>query len=482
MKIKEIKIANYLGIENIGITDVDEKGAAFTGASRKGKTSILDAIVQAVANDAHREKFVRDEEHPAKIYIKMDTGLEIMRTFTSDGKKNTSVSIDGGKPNAPETYLKKLLGDKVVMIDPNIMMLAGKDKELTEQILALLPIKVSRENVKDWLDEIPPVDYTQHGLIVCKDIETLYYSKRADLNREAKIVEGGIDSTRETLPEKYEPEKWRNIVLSDLFNKVSEGKTINQSRALATVTKDSEKEELENFKNTYDSALFIIDKSILSKQRAVQMEIDDLETRIAELRGQLKTIETSEEDRKISEKKNYEQKIYIRKQKTKDAVKFIKDNPPINTEALQALAINAEEMKGFLKTYDQISFMVEDFEQKTKESKMVSEQLDIIRSKPADLLRESNLPIKNFGINEKGRILINDLPLKNLSTSELLELLCDIEIAKTSEIQFVCVDRWESLGYENTEIPDLIKKKFSDAGIQLFYTRVTSGELTISEI
>jgi len=142
----------------------------------------------------------------------------------------------------------------------------------------------------------------------------------------------------------------------------------------------------------------------------------------------------------------------------------------------------AETMKGYLNVSDRLKGMVDDLNNHQKSSDESTDKLNIIRSKPIELLKQNNLPIENLSISKEGNILINDLPLKNLSTSELVELLCDIEIAKTSEIQFVCVDRWESLGVVDSTVADLIKKKFADANIQLFYTKVTSGELTISEI
>ena len=482
MKIKEIKIANYLGIENIEITDVDKKGAAFTGASRKGKTSILDAIIQAVANDAHREKFVKDEEHPARIYIKMDNGLEIMRTFTADGKKTTNVSIDGGRPNAPESYLKKLLGDKVVMIDPNIMMLAGKQKELSEQILALLPIKVTRQMALEWLGEAPPVDYTIHGLLVCKDIETLYYTKRADINREIKLLNGGIETTQEKIPEGYNQEEWRDVVLSDIFKKISEAENINNLRENARFVRDKESDDLDELKSKYEASLFVIEKSIISKQRSIDMEIQELEKRIEVLKSQKQQIADSTNDLKKKESERYEQNFRKRKTETKAAENFLADNPEIDVDVIREKAMYAETMKGYLNVSDRLKGMVDDLNNHQKSSDESTDKLNIIRSKPIELLKQNNLPIENLSISKEGNILINDLPLKNLSTSELVELLCDIEIAKTSEIQFVCVDRWESLGVVDSTVADLIKKKFADANIQLFYTKVTSGELTISEI
>ena len=482
MKIKEIKIANYLGIENIEISDLDEKGAAFTGSPRKGKTSILDAIVQAVANDAHRDKFVRDEKNPAKIYIKMDNGLEITRSFSANGKKATDVSINGLRPKAPETYLKGLLGEKVVMIDPNIMLLKGKEKELSEQILNLLPIKVTRAMAMEWVGESPPVDYDLHGLVVCKDIEGRYYANRTEINRETKIIDGGIEAIKNKIPDGYDPQEWRDVVLSETFKEITVATTNNNFRNDAFILIDEESKDIEELKGKYDSVLLSIDKSVMDEEKEINAEIQELEKRIEVLKNQKAQATKATNKLKEQEKENHKVVVLKRKERTTKAKDFLDSNPEIDVASLEEKSLNVEKMKGYLNSYDELQLLFADLEKQKEKVESINKKLQTIRLKPLELLKQSNLPIKNLSIGENGNILVNDLPISNLSTSEIVELLCDIEIAKTSELQFVCLDKWESLGIDDTTISDLIKKKFEKAGIQLFYTKVTSGELTISEI
>jgi len=482
MKIKEIKIANYLGIENIGIENISEKGVAFSGKSRIGKTSILDAIVQAVTNNVDREKILRDDSQPAKIYVKMDNGLEILRVFSPDGGKDTILSVDGGHPNAPERYLKGLLGDKVVMIDPSIMLLKGKEKELSEQILSLLSIKVTKKMAQEWFGETPPVDYNNHGLLVCKDIETLYYTRRADINRGAKLVFGGIETAKEKLPENYNPEDWKDVSLSGLFKKVEDGIAVNREREHARFLRDSEQTDIEEMVEKHKMELFVIDKSVKGKCDAIDSTIGELQKKIRELQMQKETILESTNDLKSREYNRHKKMIEARKLQTRQAEDYIDSHPAVDVDSLREEAERAEEMKGYLWAFERVDDMVTDSQMMVKQSAELTEKINKARSKPIELLRENRLPIKNLGIDEKGKILINNLPIKNLSTSEIVELLCDIEIAKTSDLQFVCVDRWESLGEEDSDVPKIIKKKFEEAGIQLFYAEVTSGELKIIEI
>jgi len=482
MKIKEIKIANYLGIENIEISDLDEKGAAFTGSPRKGKTSILDAIVQAVANDAHRDKFVRDEKNPAKIYIKMDNGLEITRSFSANGKKATDVSINGLRPKAPETYLKGLLGEKVVMIDPNIMLLKGKEKELSEQILNLLPIKVTRAMAMEWVGESPPVDYDLHGLVVCKDIEGRYYANRTEINRETKIIDGGIEAIKNKIPDGYDPQEWRDVVLSETFKEITVATTNNNFRNDAFILIDEESKDIEELKGKYDSVLLSIDKSVMDEEKEINAEIQELEKRIEVLKNQKAQATKATNKLKEQEKENHKVVVLKRKERTTKAKDFLDSNPEIDVASLEEKSLNVEKMKGYLNSYDELQLLFADLKKQEKKVESINKKLQTIRLKPLELLKQSNLPIENLSIGDNGNILVNDLPISNLSTSEIVELLCDIEIAKTSELQFVCLDKWESLGIEDSTVSNLIKRKFEKAGIQLFYTKVTSGELTISEI
>jgi len=220
----------------------------------------------------------------------------------------------------------------------------------------------------------------------------------------------------------------------------------------------------------------------MDEEKEINAEIQELEKRIEVLKNQKAQATKATNKLKEQEKENYELAVLKRKERTTKAKDFLNNTPEIDVASLEEKSLNVEKMKGHLNSYDELQSLLADLKKQKGEAESINKKLQTIRLKPIELLKQSNLPIGNLSIGDNRNILVNNLPINNLSTSEIVELLCDIEIAKTSELQFVCLDKWESLGIDDTEVSDLIKAKFKKAGIQLFYTKVTSGELTISEI
>ena len=479
MKIKKLEIGNYLGIEELSLP-IDEKGAAIQGGSRKGKTSLLDAIVQTVTNDNPRTKIVRNENEPAKIYVEMDDGHKITRTFNAAGYKTVSIEKDGMRPKGPETYLKGLLGSRVMMIDPTVLLhRPEKEKELAETILSLLPIEVTPEDANKWFREIVPVDYNQHGLKVCKDIENYYYGSRTGVNRELKTLKVEASSIKEKLPKGYAREEWQDINLSERFQKVQDAMNIRQQRKEMQDIISNEKTDIESLQDKHEVALKKYELDANRKKAEILNRIQELEKKIAVFKSELKNIENNHNSIKNEFDAKLEGLIKERKFKTQKAKQFLEDNPVQDIEKLQEEVGHAEKMKAYVPLSEQLENTLELLTEKEKQAAELTAKIEIIRNKPIELLSNINIPIQGLSVDGSGNVLINNLPLSNLSTSEITELLCDIEIAKTSEVKFVCVDRWESL---STELQEIIQRKFTDAGIQLFYTEVTAGELLISDI
>ncbi len=479
MKIKELRVLNYLGIEDVTIHP-SEKGSSIEGTSRKGKTSILNAIAQAVTNDNPRTKIIRDDKSPAKLYIEMDDGHIINRTFSPDGKKDVRIEKDGVRPSAPETYLRKILGARVVSIDPRILLFgSGREKELSDTILSLLPISIKKEDTESWIGESPMIDYRQHGLTALKDIERNLYERRTDINRALNDTTTKAAALKESLPPKYDVDFWRKKSLGDIYGKIEKGRTINEERQRLQETIDQEAKDLEIIEMRTENAKQKVEDVTSSMITNITNEIRDLEMKIQVLKEGKQRLEKEKDGKKLDVQKQGEKAKSDRKEITKRSREKLAEYKPVDISGLKTQAEETEKMQRLIPIATEAKDLAIKAETLKEESENLTKRLTTIRNKPAELLAKMKMPIADLSISDEGMVLIKGLPLKNQSTSELAELLCDIEIAKTSDVQFVCIDGWESMG---EEIQEILQRKFTEAGIQLFYTKVTTGELKIRDL
>ena len=480
MKIKELRINNYLGIENI-IINPTEKGASIEGDNKKGKSSILNAITQAITNTNPRTKIVRHEGDSAKIYVEMDTGLEISRAYTADGKKKVSIEQNGMRPTTPETYLKQVLGTRAITIDPfALIMKPGKENELAETILSLLPVDVTKENVMEWFSgNVPFIDYKQHGLKVLKDLEGFFYAARTGLNRELEAYKSELAITIKKLPKNYDPAEWEDVKLSDMFEVVQTAIKHNLAIEQAEKIVRTEPTEIQNIAHAYESSRFVITTEQAESKKEIEEQIETLKFQLKTREAELDLIDKNTAKLMKETYGKQHKEIDDVKAGTEKQKEFLETAVEMDVEELRKEAFHTEKMKILIEPAKRVFSL----ETKIKELKAdvgnAKAKIKIAREKPMELLRKMKLPVSNLSIGDTGEVLINDLPIDNQSDSELIELLCDVEIAKTSDIAFVCVDRWESLG---EALQKIVQKKFTDAGIQLFYTKVTAGELSVNDI
>ena len=120
-------------------------------------------------------------------------------------------------------------------------------KEQTKSLLSMLEIDWSEQDIINWFgDLVDDIDYSQHILLILKNIEQKYYKTREEVNREVKELKGRIDALYEELPPEYNGEEWRSVKIQEYYKKVSEAQEINKLIEMA-------KSIQENFNNTVET-------------------------------------------------------------------------------------------------------------------------------------------------------------------------------------------------------------------------------------
>ncbi|MFA5558104.1 MAG: AAA family ATPase [Methanofastidiosum sp.] len=466
--IKRLEFRNVLGITELQLNP--GKITLIQGENESGKTSILEAIEKAIYNKNRRAEFVRKGEKEATLYIEIDDGTLIDKKVLPDGEVRSTISKDGIKLNKPETLLKSLAGE--YSFNP-VDFLLKTDKEQTQLLLSLIPMRLTEEQLKEWTGEVPPVDLERHAIEVLEYLaEKYFYDKRTMANTELKDIKNQIDSLRTQLPDNYRPDEWEKVDLYSLHEKVREARDHNLKIAVA-----------KKFIDEYSARQTeIIRKYDIEKKNRIQEDaekIQQIKDEIARLQKELAGIEGRQEEalKDIEKDKNKELENFENEKAEKE--EFLKNNKPIEDESLLAEAKKAEEMKGYLNIASNLKRLELEEVKAEKEAIRLDNIVNDLRKKPAELLKGVELPVKGLGINDKMQPTIDGLPISNLSTSRKISLAVDIARATSKELGAICIDRFETL---DTEHKKMFLKEIENDSFQYFITEVTEGPLKITEI
>ena len=228
MKIKSIKIKNFIGIKEFNYNP-SGKLNILKGKTGGGKSSVLEAIEKAFSNTGRRTELIRHGEEEAIIYIETDTGLEIDRKLR-DGKADYfKLRQQGEGIKSTESELRKFIkGDVFRPLD----FINLSAKEQTNIILAMIRMDYSAEEITQWFlnDEevLSGINTDKHMLQILKDIENKFYKQREEVNRDLKSLEIQVKNIENGLPENYNGEEWKDKDVKAYYDKVSEAERINK--------------------------------------------------------------------------------------------------------------------------------------------------------------------------------------------------------------------------------------------------------------
>ncbi len=446
MKASLLKFKHCLGHQELEVQP--GKIMIIEGREGTGKTSILETIQRTFTNKSERPVFVHSEGNKAESYILLDDGTEIKKIFNKDGKPTTSdVKLNGMRPAGTETYLKALISEN--QLNP-ISMVDMKDKELNEFILSLIPIKVTQDDIVKWLGHKVPVDTNKHGLQVCKELETSLFDTRTEVNREIKLLEGEVAGLEGKIPEDYDAETWRNVQISELYEKVRKANETNIGRAKTTNFLEGLEQRKQSLELKRDSEIELLEEKI----RQLQKQIEDTKVRYQDA--------LDEEDRKAESGK-----------------KWLEENPEIDIAPLEEEMKEAEHMKTLVGLADDLEEKRSDLESKRKESQSLTDKLDYVRSRPGFLLKNVQMPVEDLTVDGFGNVLIKGRPLKNLSGGERMKLVTKLAMAAAGPLKMILIDGFEKLSPQAQK--DFIHE-VQGTEFQFIFTRVTDGPLKIINI
>lgn len=512
MKIKTLKIRNYLGIEELDLSISEQEKIIIEGGNGKGKTSILEAIEKTINSTGDRRpKQVRDGAEQALLLVELDDGTQIKRVIEADGNNKVEVKKDGMKLTKPETFLKSLFSG--FSFNP-VDFIGKKEKEQAEILLNLIPFKITPAMSNEWFGEIAGIDYTQHGLKALTELsEKYFYNKRAFANSEVKDLKDRIEAINSQLPDNFKKEEWEKQSLSEVYSEIEKIKTVNEKLERAKQIQNEHQEKIESIEAKFKYAereiedfkqfkLSKVESLIKEKKQVFQNKIKLLEDEIKELEEKIKQKKSELEDTKkkveIVENQTRESEVakieieYSEKMKalSKDkdgaiktqnellekATLYISHNTERDISDLKENAEIIEKMKGFIPLAENKERYLQELRAKLEKAEKYDSYVTFCRNKPQEILNNMTLPVKNLGIDKEGNITISDRPIKNLSTAEQLDVAIDIAKATSGELKLICIDKFEAMDKETQEA---FFKKTENDGFTYFITQVTEGDLKI---
>jgi hypothetical protein len=318
------------------------------------------------------------------------------------------------------------------------------EKELTELILSLIPIKVTPEDLKDWVGEVPPfINLNKHGLQVCKDVEQAYFDKRTEVNRKVKDLTSEVKADTAKLPEKYDPEAWRSVSLTDKYDAIKAANKVNADR------------------------------------QKCQAQIDGVNIRVQSIETErdLKIKQLEDEIQKI--KDDAQNKISTENSNVAIARNYIAKHPEIDITPLETAHKEAENMKSFVRTADDLKAKKIELKAKEKEAETLTYKIEFMRTKPQMLLANATMPVEGITVDGQGNVLINSRPIINLSGGERIKFVMNIVRTTAGPLKIILINGFEALSPKGQA--EFIAECSGD-GFQYIITKVTDGDLKIKAI
>lgn len=480
MKVSMLKLKNCLGVKELEIRP--GQITLIEGEEGKGKTSILESIQRFFWNKSERSKFVYTDDEgsaeKAETYIDLDDGTTMKKYINSENKVTTTgIEKDGMSPKSPETFLKALVNEK--QLNP-ISLISMSDKELTDLILSLVPITVTEADVKEWITEAPPfVDYSKHGLQVCKDIEKALFDRRADINRRIKDLEGEVKGEKAKLPEDYDPEIWRNVSLTEKYDAIKAANDANDKRKTHQAKVDSKETAIESYRNQAKAAIAEIRQKSADGKKDTEDKIKDLEQQIATLRSELAQADAVCNEKVKTTTEHYKGLAESMEGEVEHSVRYLEENPVIDIAPLEAAHKEAEEMKSYIRTADDLKIKEAELESKKALSKTLTDKIEFMRFQPQALLKAATMPVEGITVDGGGNVLINSRPIINLSGGERIKFVMNIVRATAGPLKIILIDGFEKLSSKGQK--EFIEECTGD-GFQYIITKVTDGELKVKAI
>ncbi|UNY40525.1 DNA recombination/repair protein [Pararheinheimera phage vB_PsoM_KLER1-1] len=438
--ISKIRISNVLGIDELELTP----GAilnVISGKNGKGKTSILEAI-KACLKGGHDATLLRAGAEEGEIVLELDDGRSIEKSIKPDKSVTNVRGLDGKKMTSPASVVSQMAD--LLSINPVEFLSAGS-KQRTEILLQAMPIELDATKLLSLLPDMmaeTAFDTSGHPLEVIARVAKAAYDERTGINRSEKDKTatmtqlqaslGGdkpaIDESRLTELEQFVDNS--GAALQTQLNK------IDARLSEYSTTRDVKISEATRIR---DEAISAAHAAFSQSVAAARSEYDDVSAKAATAREQAR------------------QKHEAATVAQREELTTLRNEITLNAQQAQ--------QRQMVQQFREEAFNLR------KQSAALTKALEDIEAYKSSLIAQ--LPIDGLEVRD-GEIYRHGVAFDRLNTAQ--KVLIAIEVAKlrAGQLPVVCCDGLELM---DSETFGEFCKQAEDAGIQLFITRVSDGEL-----
>ena len=476
MKISKLKIKNLFGISEF---EADGKSLKLLGANGTGKTSVLDAIRLALSNKTDREYVVKNGETEGEIFIEFDNGIAIQRKPRTNMTDYKKITENGKEVQRPEEFLNNLFSR--MQLNP-VQFIELDEKEQNRILLELIKYDWDLNKIEQWFGEIPPaVDYSKTILEVLQQIASedgFYYQQRRKINGEIKEKKAVVEEMVRSIPEGFNAQKWEAYNIGETYSKIENAIQHNAKIEKAQEMQKNYETKIAAFKSEKETEISKIKQGILDEITVQKTKIASLEAELIAAKERLSKIGENEADKIKVAEANFETNISKYNEELKAFEPFL-NKKRINVQELQDEAETANKMKIHLSEHQRMVKINEEIDILIEKSEEFTNKIELARTLPAQILSEAELPLENM-TTDGSIVLINNLPVSNLSEGEKLNLCVDVAMKNDKGLQIVLIDGVEKLSSKNRLA---LFEKCKNAGLQFIATRTTDdSELTVVEL
>lgn len=421
MKLALVEISNMLGIAEATIKP--GQITLLSGKNGAGKSAVIDSIMAAFNAKGIEGELVTQGAEKGRVFIRLDDGHTIKASFDPSGKKSLAVTTpDGDVKKAPQTWLDGLMGSGVVNPVSFINMTTAEKRKM---LLSALPIEVGADELKEWFGELPPVNTSQHGLLVLQEVDKYYYDQRREMNANGKAIRAEIDVVTKDIPADFNAAEWEGLDTSVLTQQLQDIGRIEAEKSAMTEEARKVRGQSERVSGNASSNRSKVDSleaqiCLLEEQRVALIAVAAQEDRLAEeLQQKAASLQAEAEAIVVPDKSEIEAKLsdYSNAQRVMQQIQ--------NQKRLEAELAVAKTKAGELDA-----------------------KVEAARQKPKELLAQVELPVEGIEFTEDD-IKVNGLSIDSLSDGEKLKLGVAIAKATTGQLGFICVDGAEKLDEAN---------------------------------
>lgn len=463
MYIRKLQIANYLRLVGMNI-DADGKHVIIEGRNGEGKTSVVEAIWEALHGTSLKDRPEPVHRGADKAMISLDLGEYLVeKHIAADGKSRLVVkAADGSRVTSPQKLLDGLLSQ--YSLDP-VAFLDRRPQDQVDDVLAVCEVVPPVEQVEAITGEnCPP----RPGESADRYMERLsadevgeWYTRRRNQHRvvetnrgavekQATLVEtlqaggGMVRSTDEILAEQDELQAQQD---SHLAAQRAKQEAQREWERLSDLYVQVDREQKENFR--LEAELEAKLKAVKEKIIATAERLDNGQTMVEDAR-----LENDAATKALNQTGDCSKQLQTLRQELQVSQKHQKQI----IEAEQAVK-RLEELQG-------------DYEASKQQHTRLDRQLEQLRELRKGLLEGLDLGVDGLEVGQ-GELRLHGVSFKQASTAQRIRVACAVAMKGNGALKLLRIDNGEMLDSESRRfLLDLA----TEHGYQVIMTCVSDDE------